>query len=136
MSQDLRFVLIPKVAHPWFEEVQKGASSQARLLADLLGIEIAVDYRPPRAASTSEQNAILAAALAARPNGIALDPVEEVGRMPLVAQISDRGIPLVLFDSPSPAPGIISVGNDFVHQGVIAAERLVELLGGQGKVAV
>ncbi|HZL96766.1 MAG TPA: substrate-binding domain-containing protein [Vicinamibacterales bacterium] len=136
MSGNLRFVVIPKVAHPWFDEVQRGALSQARLLGDQLGVEIAVDYRPPRAASTSEQNAILAAALAARPDGIALDPVEEVGRMPLVTEISGHGIPLVLFDSPPPAPGITSVGNDFVRQGGVAAERLVELLGGRGKVAV
>ena len=48
----------------------------------------------------------------------------------------DQGIPVVLFDSPSPDPGITSIGNDFSMQGQIAAERLVTLIGGAGKVAV
>jgi ribose transport system substrate-binding protein len=30
----------------------------------------------------------------------------------------------------------VSIGNDFAQQGIIAAERLVKLLGGAGKVAV
>jgi len=42
----------------------------------------------------------------------------------------------MLFDSPSPEADITSIGNDFTEQGVIAAERLVKLLGGRGHVAV
>jgi ribose transport system substrate-binding protein len=45
-------------------------------------------------------------------------------------------VPIVLFDSPSPDPEMTSVGNDFARQGTIAAERLVGLIGGRGKVAV
>jgi ribose transport system substrate-binding protein len=45
-------------------------------------------------------------------------------------------VPVVLFDSPSPEPGMTSVGNDFVQQGVIAAERLVGLIDARGTVAV
>jgi ribose transport system substrate-binding protein len=50
--------------------------------------------------------------------------------------IRDQGIPLVLFDSPSPDASITSVGNDFSQQGIIAAERLAKLIGYAGKVAV
>jgi len=32
-----------------------------------------------------------------------------------------RGVPVVRFDSPSPEPGLTSVGNDFAQQGTIAA---------------
>jgi len=32
IKKDLRFVIIPKVVHPWFEEVNKGALYQAELL--------------------------------------------------------------------------------------------------------
>jgi ribose transport system substrate-binding protein len=136
MARKLRFVLIPKVAHPWFDEVQRGAVSQAELLGEQLGSEIAVEYRSPRSASTDEQNAILAEALASRPDGIALDPVDAVSKMPLVKEIRDRAVPLVLFDTPSPDPQITSIGNDFARQGALAAEHLVDLLDARGKVAV
>jgi ribose transport system substrate-binding protein len=56
--------------------------------------------------------------------------------MAAITHIREQGIPLVLFDSPSPDPSITSVGNDFARQGIIAAERLVKLIGYAGQVAV
>ena len=33
MARALRFVIVPKIAHPWFEEVNKGAQIQAEILS-------------------------------------------------------------------------------------------------------
>ena len=136
MKHNLRFAILTKVEHPWFIEVKRGALAQASLLAQQLGIEVTVDYRAPSVASAAEQSRMLADVAASNPDGIAMDPVESIDRMPLIAQILQRRIPLVLFDSPSPQPGITSVGNDFRRQGTLAAEHLIGLLGGHGKVAV
>jgi ribose transport system substrate-binding protein len=136
MPKPLRFVIVPKVSHPWFDEVNKGAQAQAALLSRELGVELVVDYRPPAVADVAAQNAILEQAAGSSPGGIAVDPVDAVGHMTAIDRIRDQGIPLVLFDSPSPDPRIPSVGNDFSQQGIIAAERLVELIGRAGKVAV
>jgi ribose transport system substrate-binding protein len=136
MPKPLSFVIVPKVSHPWFDEVNKGAQAQAALLSRELGVELVVDYRPPAVADVAAQNAILEQAAGSSPGGIAVDPVDAVGHMTAIDRIRDQGIPLVLFDSPSPDPRIPSVGNDFSQQGIIAAERLVELIGRAGKVAV
>lgn len=136
MANALRFVIVPKVAHPWFDEVNKGAHAQAAILGRELSVEIAVDYMPPSIAGVAEQNAVLERAAATRPTGIAVDPVDAVGHMTAINRIREQGIPLVLFDSPSPDPGLTSVGNDFAQQGIIAAERLLKLIGYAGKVAV
>jgi ribose transport system substrate-binding protein len=136
MATALRFIVVPKVAHPWFEEVTKGARAQAEVLSRELGVEIVIDYMPPSVAGVAEQNAILQRAAARQPSGIAVDPVDAVGHMTAIRQIRDRGIPVVLFDSPSPDPGITSIGNNYSQQGAIAAERLVKLIEGAGKVAV
>lgn len=136
MATALRFIVVPKVAHPWFEEVTKGARAQAEVLSRELGVEIVIDYMPPSVAGVAEQNAILEKAAARQPSGIAVDPVDAVGHMTAIRQIRDRGIPVVLFDSPSPDPGITSIGNNYSQQGAIAAERLVKLIEGSGKVAV
>ncbi len=136
MKRTLRFVIVPKVAHPWFDEVHKGAQAQAKILSGELGVEIVVDYMPPSIVDVVEQNAILEKIARSQPSGIAVDPVDAVGHMSSINHIRDQGIPVVLFDSPSPDPGITSVGNNFSQQGIIAAERLVNLIGHAGKVAV
>jgi len=136
MPTALRFIIVPKVAHPWFEEVTKGARAQAKVLSRALGVEIVIDYMPPSVAGVAEQNALLQKAAAGQPSGIAVDPVDAVDHLTAIRQIRDLGIPVVLFDSPSPDPGITSIGNNYSQQGVIAAERLVKLIGCAGKVAV
>lgn len=136
MVNALRFIIVPKVSHPWFDEVNKGAQAQAEILSRELGVEVMVDYRPPSVADVVEQNTILEKAARSRPSGIAVDPVDAVGHMTAINRIRDQGIPMVLFDSPSPDASITSVGNDFSQQGIIAAERLAKLIGCAGKVAV
>jgi len=136
MAKQLRFIIVPKVAHPWYDEVNKGAQAQANLLSRELGIEVVVEYMPPTMADVAEQNAILEKAAATRPNGVAADLVDAVDHMTAIHHLRDLGIPVVLFDSPSPDPGITSIGNNYTQQGIIAAERLVKLIGHAGKVAV
>ena len=136
MATALRFIIVPKVAHPWFEEVTKGALAQAKILSRELGVEIVIDYMPPSVAGVAEQNAILEQATRGQPSGIAVDPVDAVGHMTAIKHIRDLGIPVVLFDSPSPDPSITSIGNNYSQQGTIAAERLVKLIGCTGIVAV
>lgn len=136
MAGALRFVIVPKVAHPWFDEVNKGAQTEAELLSRKLGTEVVVDYRPPSIAGVVDQNALLEKAAESGPSGIAVDPVDAIGHMGAINRIRDQKIPVVLFDSPSPDPSLTSVGNNFAEQGIIAAERLIELIGHVGKVAV
>ncbi len=136
MAIAFRFIIVPKVAHPWFDEVNKGAQAQAKILSREIGVEIVVDYMPPSFADVVEQSAILEKAARSRPSGIAVDPVDTVGHMTAINRIREQGIPVVLFDSPSPDGSITSVGNNFAQQGIIASERLVKLIGYTGKVAV
>lgn len=132
----LRFVIIPKVDHPWFVEVHHGAVRQAQFLQEQLGSRISVDYVPPTRAGVDEQNSVVAEVAETNPSGIAIDPVDAIANLPAIIAIQDEGIPVVLFDSPSSAPAFSSVGNDFAEQGALAAERLVSLIGETGEVAI
>jgi ribose transport system substrate-binding protein len=132
----LRFVIIPKVPHPWFDEVHRGAVMQAQFLQERTRCRIVIDYLAPTAASVSEQNSLLAEIAETQPSGIAIDPLDILRNMPAMATTRDRGIPVVVFDSPSTDPAFPSIGNDFTEQGAVAARRLVELIGGAGEVAI
>ena len=136
IKKDLRFVIIPKVVHPWFDEVLKGAHEQAKFLEIQSGIKIEIDYQPPSIADIDEQNLIFEKAIISNPDGIAIDPLDTVSNMHIFEKTRNKGIPVIVFDSPYQGSEISSVGNDFAEQGTIAAERLVKLLGEEGKVAV
>jgi ribose transport system substrate-binding protein len=137
MSKTLRFIIVPKVAnHPWFNEIDKGAKAQANLLSRELNIEILVESIAPAICDVNEQNIILDQILKLKPTGIAIDPVDAVSHISAINRIRAAGIPVVLFDSPSEDSSITSIGNNFEEQGIIAAERLVKLIGHTGKVAV
>jgi ribose transport system substrate-binding protein len=136
IKKDLRFAVIPKVVHPWFDEVNRGAMAQAGLLEKQLGIKIAVEYLAPEKADLSIQQAIFDKAIASGYDGIAIDPLDKLFNMKSVTDIKNKGIPVIVFDSPAPVAGVLSVGNNFTQQGTVAAERLVKLLEEKGKVAV
>lgn len=136
-GEDLTFVVVPKVVHAWFDEVNKGALIQADALSRQLGVEVKIDYRAPVKADVAEQNSVLEQAAATKPDGIALDPVDYDGSKAVIEEIRNQGIPVVLFDAPTPeGSDLTSVGNDFTEQATIAADKLAELIGEEGKVAV
>lgn len=136
-GEDMTFVIVPKVVHAWFDEVNKGAQLQADKLSEQLGVKVKIDYRAPQAADVAEQNSTLEQAAATKPDGIALDPVDYEGSKAVIEEIQAQGIPVILFDAPAPeGSGLTSVGNDFAEQASIAADKLAEIIGEKGKVAV
>ncbi|MDR1487200.1 MAG: substrate-binding domain-containing protein [Deltaproteobacteria bacterium] len=133
----LTFVIVPKVVHAWFDEVNKGAQLQADALSKQLGIEVKIDYRAPQTADVTEQNTVLEQAAATRPAGIALDPLDYDGNKAVIEEIQKIGIPVILFDAPAPeGSNLTSVGNDFAEQARLAADTLAKLIGEKGQVAV
>ena len=136
-GEDLTFVIVPKTVHAWFDEVNKGAQLQADALSEQLGVKVKIDYRAPQKSDVAEQNSVLEQAAATKPDGIALDPVDFDGSKSVIEEIENQGIPVLLFDAPTPeGSDLTSVGNDFAEQATIAADKLAELIGEEGKVAV
>lgn len=135
--QPQRFVLIPKVSHPWFDAVRAGAEEAAGMLQRQTGAAAQIDYRPPARAEVGLQATILEEAIRSRPSGISIDLLDAERLRPLLQQARRQGIPVNVFDSEPPASlPLTSIGNDFCQQARIASERLVTLLGGKGEVAI
>lgn len=135
--QPLRFVLIPKLSHPWYEMVRQGAESAGRMIQQQTGRPVLIDFQPPAGAQVPLQAAILQRAIRSRPAGITIDLLDAGRLRPLLEQARADGIALTVFDSEAPEGlAITSIGNDFCRQATIASERLVQLLGGTGEVAI
>lgn len=136
-GKDMTFVIVPKTVHAWFDQVNIGAKKQADMLSAQTGRKITIDYRAPESADVTEQNSTLEQAASTHPDGICLDPVDYEGSKAVIEEIEARGIPVILFDAPSPeGSNLTSVGNDFAEQAAIASDKLAELIGKKGKVAV
>jgi ribose transport system substrate-binding protein len=86
-AKDFRFVIVPKVVHPWFDEVNKGALEQAKLMEKQLGVKIKIDYIAPTVADVTQQNKILEQVAATRPDGIAVDPLDASGNKQVLEEI-------------------------------------------------
>jgi len=132
-----RFVVVPKVVHPWFDKVNEGAQAAAAAIKAQTGSNVEVIYSAPQAADVVQQNQIIDGALATQPDGLALDLLDPSGNRASLEEAQNQKIPLVIFDSvPPEGMAIPYIGSDFCEQAKIAARRLVEVLGGEGEVAI
>ena len=133
----LRFVVITKVSHPWYDVVRGGAEAAAAMIQRQSGAAATIDYQAPAKAEVAAQAELLQAAIRSRPTGITIDLLDAARLRPLLEQARRQGIAVNVFDSEPPAGlPLTSIGNDFCQQARIASERLVQLLGGQGEVAI
>ena len=70
---ECEFVIVPKVVHPWFDQVNEGAKKAAKMIEDQTGSKVSIDYRAPQSADVVMQNEILERSIATKPDGIAVD---------------------------------------------------------------
>ncbi len=132
-----RFVVVPKVVHPWFDKVNEGAQAAAAAIKAQTGSNVEVIYSAPQSADVVQQNQIIDSALATQPDGLALDLLDPSGNRASLEEAQNQKIPLVIFDSiPPEGMAIPYIGSDFCEQAKMAARRLVEVLGGEGEVAI
>jgi ribose transport system substrate-binding protein len=133
-SKKWRVLVIPKgTTHEFWKTIHAGALKAA---SDLGNVEI-VWQGPQKEDDRTEQIKLVQNAVAARVDGIALAPLDSKALVKPVEDAIAAGIPVVIFDSGLESQKPISyVATDNYHGGVLAAERLAELLKGKGKIVL
>lgn len=92
---------------------------------------------PQSEIDSSRQISIVENLIARRAAGIVLAPVDEEALVTVVERAADAGIPTAIFDSAIQTDRIITfVATDNYEAGRMAARRMGEILGGEGKVGV
>jgi ribose transport system substrate-binding protein len=127
-----RVMVIPKgTTHEFWKTIHAGASKAA---ADLGNVEI-IWQGPLKEDDRTEQIKLVQNAVAAKVDGIVLAPLDAKGLVKPVEDAIAAGIPVVIFDSALESSLPVSyVATDNYHGGVLAAERLAEVLKGKGKI--
>ena len=119
--------------HQYWKLIHAGAKkAQAELQAQ--GLEVELIWKGPlREDDRDQQVQVVENFMARRVSGIVLAPLDMRALVAPVDQAVAAGIPVVIVDAPlnSKAP-VSTIATDNYHSGRLAAQRLSELLGGQG----
>jgi len=132
-TDDLSFGLILRSLDiEFFQRINQGVQSAC----EERGIDLTTQYYENDASRAAQ---IAETFIAQGKDGIIFGPLEETSAMVVIDKAREANIPIVLVDNP-PHSGMIgsqlsSVCSESYRGGFTAGARMVELLGGQGKVA-
>lgn len=117
--------------HQFWQAVQQGAEEAA----EELGVSITFEG-PDDETEVAQQMDQLQAAMDRNPDALGFAALDSQAAAPVMDEAAERGIPVIAFDSgvDSDVP-LTTAATDNIAASAHAAERLVELIGGEGKVA-
>jgi ribose transport system substrate-binding protein len=126
-------VLMPGVkAEPFYISMQCGAQEEAASL----GYELTT--QAPDRFEAALQTPIVTGVLSTQPAGVLIAPTDDVAMANPMSQLKDAGIRVVEVDTRLQDESIAAstVSSDNEQGGVLAAQTVAELVGGQGEVLV
>src|SRR5678815_3241730 len=130
--------VIPKgTTHEFWKSIHAGSNKAAGELS-ALGIDTEVIWKGPLREDDREQQIQVVEGFAAQGiSGIVLAPLDNRALVRPVVDAGSAGVPTVIIDSGLETESIVSfVATDNRKGGVLAAERMGQLLNGKGKVMV
>lgn len=118
--------------HAFWLAVEKGAEQAA----EEYGVRITFEG-PETEAMVDKQMDMLQAAIDKNPVGICFAAVDSKAAIPLLEQAKEKGIIIIGFDSgvDSDVP-LATAATDNIAAAALAADKMVELIGGSGEVAI
>lgn len=118
--------------HQFWQAVKQGAEQAATEM----GVRITFEG-PDNETMVDRQIDMLAAALANKPAALGFAALDSQAAIPLLRQAHKAGIPVIAFDSGVDSDIPLSTATtDNVAAASLAADKMAELIGGKGKVAV
>jgi ribose transport system substrate-binding protein len=135
-SNKYTIAVIPKgTTHQFWKSINAGATKAANDYK-AQGVEVEIIWKGPlREDDREQQIQVVEGFISQNVNGIVLAPLDSKALVRPVEEAKRAGIPTVIIDSGLESDQITSfVATDNKKGGMLAADRLGELLGGKGKV--
>jgi ribose transport system substrate-binding protein len=132
-SSTLSVAMIPKgTTHNFWQSIHAGANRAGKEL----GVEV-IWRGPLREDDRDSQVSEVEGFISRGVSGIALAPLDEAALVGPVNDAMGKKIPVVIFDSGLKGDNYVSfVATDNVKGGQLGGERLIEAIGGKGKVVL
>lgn len=118
--------------HQFWQAVRLGSEQAAK------DFNVDITFEGPESeAMVDKQYEMIQAALAKNPQALCLAAVDSQAMIPLLEEAQAKGIPVIGFDSgvDSDIP-LSTASTDNVAAAALAADKMAELIGGSGKIAV
>jgi ribose transport system substrate-binding protein len=129
---DLVFAVVPKITHPFYDDVLAGLEEKTGQVEG-----VSFQWIAPPTGNPAEQVQILEDLINKGVDGIGLAPLEAASVEPIIAQAKAAGIPVVTFDSDAPNSARVAYyGTDNRAAGSQQMEVIAKALDGKGKVAI
>lgn len=131
-----RNYFIPMISKGFQHQFWQAVKSGAEKAAQDYGVTITFEG-PESEAMVDKQIDMLQAALAKKPNALCLAALDAKAVIPYVEKAKEMGIPVICFDSgvESDIP-VTTVATDNLKAAAYAADKMAELIGGEGEVAL
>jgi ribose transport system substrate-binding protein len=131
----MTIAVIPKgTTHDFWTAVHAGAKSAAE------DLKVDIIWKGPTDEGRfADQINIVEDMITRRVDGIVLAPTHGKSLVPVIHKAHEKGIPLTVFDSGAEVEEskyVTFAATDNYKGGVLAAQRMAELLGGKGRVAM
>ena len=132
-DSSLSVAMIPKgTTHNFWQSIHAGATRAGKEL----GVEV-IWRGPLREDDRDSQVSEIEGFISRGVSGIAIAPLDEAALVGPVNDAMSRNIPVVIFDSGLKGDNYVSfVATDNVKGGQLGGERLIEAMGGKGKVVL
>jgi ribose transport system substrate-binding protein len=125
------FVMVPKAVHPYYEPCYEGFKAAA----EKYGVD--VEFEAPQQQQLGMQVKVIEDLIARGVNGIALSALDDAGLVTVVDEAMEAGVKVLTFDAEAPSTRALSyIGTDNGAAGYEGGKKMIELLGGSGKVAL
>lgn len=135
IEDELTFVFIPKVIHPWYSVVKAGAETAVEEFA-AQGIEINVIWDEPPQADVADHNRRIETNIGRQPDGLAVSCLDPSTNVQLLGEAVDAGVNVITFDTfCSDDFKFVGHKND-AQDGADLAHFLAEKIGEEGKVGI
>src|SRR5689334_6811835 len=118
--------------HQFWQAVKQGAEQAGK------DFDVTVTFEGPDGeGAVDRQLDMISTALSKKPAAIAIAAIDSQATIPLLQQAKDANIPVIAFDSgvDSDIP-ITSCSTDNLASAALAADKMAELIGGEGKVGI
>ena len=130
-AEDLTFVMVPKGVHPYYEPCFEGFKAAAEKYG------ITAEYEAPQKFDIALQVKVIEDLIARGVNGIAISALDAKPLIPVIRRAMAEGIMVLTFDAPAPGSEQLSyIGTNNKNAGYAAGEKLAELIGDTGKIAI
>jgi ribose transport system substrate-binding protein len=130
-GSQISVAIVPKLVHPFFEDVRIGAEEAAG--------ELGVDFQwvAPQTGDPAIQVKMIEDLISKQVNAIVISPNEPASVVPVINDGLSKGILMLTFDSDSPdSDRLMYIGTDNRTAGMVQGDTMREALGGSGRVGI